>query len=363
MKIVAVNIDRFRGIKELKMTTDSMFVCLVGPGDSTKTTILRAIELTSTSHRNVVFYDTDFFAADPTQPLKIEITLTGIPSELLADSKFGSWIRGYTKSHGIRDEPQADDAEALTIRLQVDETLEPQWLVVNNRRPEGTRISSYDRARLGVSRIGNYSDWQLGWSQGSVLSRLMDEQEKMHGVLASASRTARASVDVDRLPLLQASAQRAQRIGAKVGVAAQQGFAPHLDMRNMSISAGILALHDGNIPTRQAGLGTSRLLTLALQHEAARAGGITLIDEIEHGLEPHRLRRLLNVLLAGRRLDDQEQEVALRGPSANQTWVTTHAAIAISELQGAHRYSTFKEWEEHCPDARCLVASVAPNPS
>jgi len=158
----------------------------------------------------------------------------------------------------------------------------------------------------------------------------------MHGVLAEASRTARASVDVDRLPLLQASAQRAQRIGAKVGVAAQYNFVPHMDVRNMTIGAGILALHDGNIPARQAGLGTSRLLTLALQHEAARAGGITLIDEIEHGLEPHRLRRLLNVLLAGRRLDDQEQQVALRGPSANQTWATTHAAIAISELQPEH---------------------------
>ena len=133
MKIVAVDIDRFRGIKELRMTTDGKFVCLVGPGDSTKTTILKAIELASTSQRNVVFYDTDFFGGDPTQSLRIEITLTGIPRELITDSKFGFWIRGYTAPHSIRDDPQADDAEALTIRLQVDETLEPQRLVVNER--------------------------------------------------------------------------------------------------------------------------------------------------------------------------------------------------------------------------------------
>jgi hypothetical protein len=101
----------------------------------------------------------------------------------------------------------------------------------------------------------------------------------------------------------------------------------------MSSGAGVLALHDGHIPARQAGSGTSRLLTLALQHEAAREGGITLIDEIEHGLEPHRLRRLLNVLLTGQRLDEQEQQLEEPTQSSNQTWATTHAAIAIGELQ------------------------------
>ncbi len=336
MKIVAVDIDRFRGIQQLRFKTDAMFICLVGAGDSTKTTILKAIELALSPQRNIVFYDADFFNADVTQSVRIEVTLTELPSELITESKFGRWIKGYTPDHVIRDEPQGRDAEALTIRLEVDESLEPRWLVVNERSPEGVRISSYDRARLGVSRIGNYSDWQLGWSQGSILSRLMDEQENVHGVLASASRTARALIDVDKLPLLKASAERAQRIGAKVGVAARHRFRPHLDARNMSTGAGILALHDGHIPARQAGSGTSRLLTLALQHEAAREGGITLIDEIEHGLEPHRLRRLLNVLLTGQRLDEQEQRLEERTQSSNQTWATTHAAIAISELQPEH---------------------------
>jgi predicted ATP-dependent endonuclease of OLD family len=186
MKIVAVDIDRFRGIQHLRLKTDAFFVCLVGPGDSTKTTILRAIELTLTSQRNIVFYDTDFFDADVRQPIRIEVTLTGLPSELITERKFGRWIKGYTSGHIIRDEPQGNDAEALTIRLEVDDSLEPQWLVVNERLPEGVRISSYDRARIGVSRIGDYSDWQLGWSQGSILSRLMDEQENVHSVLALA---------------------------------------------------------------------------------------------------------------------------------------------------------------------------------
>ena len=44
MKIRLIKIDRFRGIRELEWRVGGSFVCLVGPGDSTKTTILDAVE-------------------------------------------------------------------------------------------------------------------------------------------------------------------------------------------------------------------------------------------------------------------------------------------------------------------------------
>src|SRR3546814_20669124 len=55
------------------------------------------------------------------------------------------------------------------------------------------------------------------------------------------------------------------------------------------LSSGSIALHDQGVPLRLAGLGTRRLATLALQKSAIREGAILLVDEIEHGLEPHRL--------------------------------------------------------------------------
>ncbi len=243
---------------------------------------------------------------------------------------------------GIRDEPVENDQPVLTIQLRVDNTLEPTWLVVNDRNPEGKQISSFDRAKIGVSRIRDYADWQFSWGQGSVLTRLMEEREDVRSILAAARRQAKASLNPDDLPLFKLSAQNAESIGRNLGVAArtEAGFVPHLDVRSVSIGASILALHDGPIPMRQAGLGTSRLLTMGLQHEAGRIGGITLIDEIEHGLEPHRVRRLLHVLRDGIRL----QETIVAGntegggaatDTANQVFLTTHSPVALRELEPA----------------------------
>ena len=44
MRIRHISIKNFRGIKELDWKVTGDFVCLIGPGDSTKSTILDAIE-------------------------------------------------------------------------------------------------------------------------------------------------------------------------------------------------------------------------------------------------------------------------------------------------------------------------------
>src|SRR3990172_6618056 len=190
MNIKRLNICHFRGIDRLDWNIAGRLVCLIGPGDSTKSTILEAIELALTSRRSVSFDDADFYNADTVNPILIEVTVVEVPTDLLADAKFGYLIRGWNGKTGIRDEPQDDDEPLLTIRLSVDETLEPTWLVVNDRHPEGKRISAFDRTKFGVSRIGNYVDWQFSWGQGSALARLMEQKQDVHSILASARRQA-----------------------------------------------------------------------------------------------------------------------------------------------------------------------------
>ncbi|TFD75321.1 hypothetical protein [Cryobacterium psychrophilum] len=50
----------------------SSFVALVGPGDSTKTTVLDAMGLVLSSRYNVTFTDADFFGCDTQLPIVIE---------------------------------------------------------------------------------------------------------------------------------------------------------------------------------------------------------------------------------------------------------------------------------------------------
>jgi len=63
MKIKYIKIHNFRGISQLDWDVNGRFVCLIGPGDSTKSTILEAIELALTPRRTVTFDDADFYNA------------------------------------------------------------------------------------------------------------------------------------------------------------------------------------------------------------------------------------------------------------------------------------------------------------
>jgi predicted ATPase len=59
-----------------------------------------------------------------------------------------------------------------------------------------------------------------------------------------------------------------------------------------------------------------------MQREVAKADGLTLIDEVENGLEPHRIRHLLRVM---RGTDGLERHVLM----------TTHAPVVLGELRAS----------------------------
>lgn len=320
MNIRKVEVSNFRGIRELEWCVDGNFVCLIGAGDSTKSTLLDAIERTLSPRWNVVFDDADFYSGDTTQPIEITVTVGDLPEELLKDNKFGLDTRGWNEAVGLKDEPEDADSLVLSIRLKVDSSLEPLWAVINDRLPpEGKQISASNRELLGVGRLGGFVDRHLSWSKGSILYRLTGKAEEMSATLLEAGRTARLSLDPRDLPTLNQIAERAQVLAAQVGVAPKQEYRPKLDVKSFSIGEGGITLHDGNVPLRRAGLGTRRLLSLALKREAAKLGGVTLIDEVEHGLEPHRIRRLLHFLKSG-------------GGKTGQALMSTHSPVVLTEL-------------------------------
>ncbi len=56
--------------------------CLIGPGDSTKTSILEAISLLLAHRWNLDFSDADFYDGDIEQEIRIEATITGLSQEM-----------------------------------------------------------------------------------------------------------------------------------------------------------------------------------------------------------------------------------------------------------------------------------------
>jgi hypothetical protein len=92
------------------------------------------------------------------------------------------------------------------------------------------------------------------------------------------------------------------------------------------LSSGAIALHDDDVPLRLAGLGTRRLATLAIQKSAISEGAIVLIDEVEHGLEPHRIIGAIAQLKADQRKAGTDQK------PVGQVLITTHSDVTLAEV-------------------------------
>ena len=182
MIIRQVQICRFRGIAEMDWNIGSRFSCLVGPGDSTKSTTLAAIEFALSATNNVILNDTDFYMGVVEYPIEITVTVGQLPQDLLRDNKFGLEARGWNSESGLHDEPQNGDELVLSVRLLVDDSLDPKWTVVNDRKPDGEQIGPNDRSAMGLIRISADVEQHLSWGRGSALLRLGNTQTKARGV-------------------------------------------------------------------------------------------------------------------------------------------------------------------------------------
>lgn len=331
MQIRQLKIQNFRGIASLTWAPRDAFCCLIGAGDSGKSTILDAAEAALNS-RWFSFSESDFLACDTSKTIEIEVTVGELSRTLKSDERFGLYIRGWTSAGELRDEPEADDEPVLTVRLTVDATLEPVWELVCDRVETPRTISNRDRALFGLVRLAGDDARHLAWGQGSVLSRLTGDNKEAASRLAEAYRAARDSAKLDEIESLATTATAAEGFAKGLGAYVEGHYEPGLELGRSGLSSGSIALHDDGVPLRLAGLGTRRLATLAIQKSAISEGAIILVDEIEHGLEPHRIIGSISQLKA-----DQSSAAAASAP-VGQVLLTTHSDIALAECGAQSLY-------------------------
>lgn len=324
MQVRRVSIQNFRGIASLDWRPGSPFCCLIGAGDSGKSTLLDAVEA-ALSSRWFSFTEPDFLDCDTSRAIVIEATVGELSKGLKSDERLGLYIRGWTAAGDLRDEPEDDDEPVLTVRLTVDATMEPVWELVCDRIDEPRTLSNRDRALFGLVRLAGEDARHLAWGQGSVLARLTGDNKEAAGRLAEAYRAARASADLGAIESLADAAAKAEGFAKGLGAYVEGAYEPGLELGRSGLSSGSIALHDNGVPLRLAGLGTRRLATLAIQKSAIAEGAIVLVDEIEHGLEPHRIIGAISQLKA-----DQAQATA-NGRPTGQILMTTHSDVALGE--------------------------------
>lgn len=338
--IRVLEIENFRAIKKLRWLPGPGVNCLVGPGDSGKSTILDAIDLCLGARRSLTFTDADFHRIDFDQPIRILVTLGALDDPLRSIDAYGDFLVGFNAGTGIVEpEPGAGLETALTLQLSVQNDLEPDWSLVSPRAQAAGRTRNLnwaDRTRIAPARLGVTGDSHLTWRRGSVLSKLTDGKADTSGELTRLARQIRDAFDQKELKDLDGPLKLVTTAAGEMGVPVGAAVQALIDAGSISFTGGTISLHDDDgIPLRSLGLGSSRLLIAALQRKAADKATTVLIDELEYGLEPHRIIRLLGALGA-------KDEVP-----PLQVFATSHSPTAVTELSARQLHIVRGKAEQH----------------
>lgn len=102
MALVRVlEIENFRAVKSLRWLPSPGVNCLIGPGDSGKSTILDAIDLCLGARRSLSFTDADFHALDFGHPIRIALTLGALDDPLKNIDSYGDFLVGFNSATGV----------------------------------------------------------------------------------------------------------------------------------------------------------------------------------------------------------------------------------------------------------------------
>ena len=327
-KIRHIEIKNFRSIKDFFWLPSPGINCLIGPGDSGKTTILDAIDACLSVKKSIDFSDADFHELNVERPIIIRVTLGDLPDHLMDLDAYGEVLRGFSdEQQTIEDEPRDGLEIVLTMELRITADLEAKRTLYSERTSSETyqkQLLWKDRALFAPSRIGSHSHANLSWTRNSVLSKLSETKLAVGTDLVAAARDARKAfgnrAGSQLTEVLELVTKKAAELGVDIGETAQA----LLDANALSFSDGAICLHAENgVPLRSLGTGSTRLILASLHREASITASTLLVDEIEHGLEPHRLIRLLHSL-------GSKDE----GVQPLQIFMTTHSPVVVRELSG-----------------------------
>lgn len=325
--ISKLRIKHYRGIKELSQEFgNEKFIVLIGRGDSGKSTILSAINAALSPSWNLSFSDLDFYNQDTKQPIEIELTIKELPVELLKESKFGFYLQNDL------DEDCKPGEESIILKLVVDKTLEPHWVV--KARPETNNedkpISGSDRALFAVNFISDYTDNQFAYNRQSPLYSLtkakLTDGNTIEHVKAELIRTMAASIDGGMLTPLNEPLTSLKLTAEMLGLNVTD-LCAQIDIKENPYTGNSIALHADKLPYRLHGKGSKRLMSIAVQTELTKQGGIVLVDELEQGLEPDRIVTLTRIL---------------KGTKTGQVFITTHSLNVVLEAEHGNLFVVSK---------------------
>jgi putative ATP-dependent endonuclease of OLD family len=325
--IYQLTIERFRGIAALSWKPGRGVNVILGGGDVGKTSILDAIGLLLSPTNPTTVPDTDYFARDVEAGFLIEAVFSLAGAGAINYQIKPSWPWKWNGSEAVVPTIDGDETvgePVYRLRVRGTEDLELAYEIV---QPDGNVdvFSVILRRAIGLVRLSgdDRNDRDLRLVQGSALDRL----------LADKNYRSRLASELAKTDVKNELTDSAKDVLKALDLVFQQRSLPgKLDLaitggQGLSITAliGLTANRtasdrdDVQLPLASWGAGTRRIATLAIAEQNQGEAPITLVDEIERGLEPYRQRSLMNQLQEGR----------------SQVFVTTHSLPAISAASKA----------------------------
>lgn len=102
----------------------------------------------------------------------------------------------------------------------------------------------------------------------------------MISVVRSAFKSGKEGTNFEEFNL---SAEKVLKHAKELGIGGEI-YDAQLDYKENAYTLRNVGLHKDNLPCRLLGNGSKRLISMAIQLELTKQGGIVLVDEIEQGL-------------------------------------------------------------------------------
>lgn len=321
-----LNIRRFRGLENFEWCPEPGMNVVLGGGDVGKSTVLEAVALLLSPSNATVVSESDYWKRDSTQEFVIEAVMSLTADTGISSMNNFSWPWTWNGNDAVvpsasevDDMPPADDP-VYRVRVRGTTELDLVWEIVQPH-DAADHFSVSVRRKIGLVRLSadEKNDRDLRLVYGSALDRMLADTalrarigKKVSDLDLHESLNAEGTKAIEKLDKRMEDA--ALPHGLKLGLTTSQG---------LSIGAliGLLATKNGvSLPLANWGAGTRRMAALEIASSTEKEASVTIIDEIERGLEPYRLRKLINIL--------QDRQ--------GQTFLTTHSPVAIVCTAQAH---------------------------
>jgi len=312
-----------RGIKALSWYPARGINVILGGGDVGKTTILDAVALLLNPTNSTTISDTDYYARNVDAGFIIEAVVSlPLDSGINSDVKPSlPWVWNGTEAivPSMEEGDGTPGDPVYRLRVRGTEHLELSYEIVQPNNSEDLFRVALRRA-IGLVRLAgdDRNDRDLRLVQGSALDRLLSDKGLRSRLASGLARDgAKEHLKTDAKKALDAldEAFKKDSLPSQLDLAITGS-------QGISIAAliGLTADRQGiHLPLASWGAGTRRIAALAIAEQNQGETPITVVDEIERGLEPYRQCLLMDKLQRGK----------------SQAFVTTHSLFALSSASEA----------------------------